>query len=65
MITHNIDATDWLRNGAVGTVTNVGIDQTTGKISIILVAFDSENVGHKTRHTIVYNSIHQNAVPIH
>ena len=29
------------------------------------VAFDSEHVGQETRHTSVYNRIHQNAVPIH
>ena len=49
----------------MGTVTNVVIDQTTGKMSVILVAFDSEHVGQETRHTSVYNSIHQNAVPRH
>ena len=65
MITTNIDVADGLTNGAMGTVTNVIIDQTTGKMSVILVAFDSEHVGHETRHTSVYNSIHQNAVPIH
>ena len=61
----NIDVADGLTNGAMGTVTNVVIDQTTGKMSVILVAFDSEHVGQETRHTGVYNSIHQNAVPIH
>ena len=65
MITMNIDVADGLTNGAMGTVTNVIIDQTTGKKSVILVAFDSEHVGQETRHTSVYNSIHQNAVPIH
>ena len=35
MITTNIDITDGLTNGAVGTVTNVVIDQTTGKMSVI------------------------------
>ena len=65
MITMNIDVADGLTNGAMGTVTNVVIDQTTGKMSVILVAFDSEHVGQETRHTSVYNSIHQNAVPIH
>ena len=45
MITTNIDVTDGLTNGAMGTVTNVVIEQTTGKISVILVAFDSEQVG--------------------
>ena len=32
MMTTNIDVTDGLTNGAVGTVTNLVIDQTTGKI---------------------------------
>ena len=65
MITTNIDVTDGLTNGAMGTVTNVVIDQTTGKMNVILVAFDSEHVGQETRHTSVYNSRNQNAVPIH
>ena len=39
MITTDIDVTDGLANGAMGTVTNVVIDQTTGKISVILVGF--------------------------
>ena len=41
MITMNIDVADGLINGAMGTVTNVITDQTTRKMSIILVAFDS------------------------
>ena len=65
MITMNIDVVDGLTNGAMGTVSNVIIDQTTGKMSVILVAFDSEHVGQETMHTSVYNSIYQNAVPIH
>ena len=64
MITTNIDITDGLTNGAMGTVTNVVIDQTTGKIGVILVAFDSEHVGQEAWYTSVYNSIDQNAVPI-
>ena len=61
----NIDVTDGLTNCAMGTVTNVVIDQTTEKMSVILVAFDSEHVGQETRYTSVYNSTNQNAVPIH
>ena len=49
----------------MGTVTNVVIDQTAGKMSVILVTFDSEHVGQEARYTSVYNSINQNAVPIH
>ena len=65
MITTNIDVADELTNGAVGTVTNVVIKQTTGKMTVILVAFDSEHVGLETKYTNVYNSINQNALPIH
>ena len=65
MITTNIDVTDWLTNGAMGTVTNVVIDQTTGKISVIIVAFDSEHTGQEAMYTSVYNSINQYAVAIH
>ena len=64
-MTTNIDVTDGLTNGGVGTVTNVVIDQTTGKIGIILVAFNSEHVGQEASYTSVYHSINQNAVPIH
>ena len=65
MMTTNIDVSDGLTNGAMGTVTNVVIDQTTGKISVILVAFDSEHIGQETRYTSAYNSRNQNVVPIH
>ena len=64
MITTNIDVTDGLTNGAMGTVTNVVIDQTTGKMSVILVVFDSEHAGQETRYTSIYNSRNQNAVPV-
>ena len=65
MVSSNIDVTEGLTNGTMGTVTDVVIDQATGKMSVILVAFDSEHVGQETRYTCVYNSINQKAVPIH
>ena len=65
MIATNIDVIDGLTNGAMGTVTNVVTEQTTGKMSVMLVAFDNEHVGQETRYTSVYHSIKQNAVPIH
>ena len=40
MITTNIDVTDGLTNGAMGTITNVVIDDRTVKMSTILVSFD-------------------------
>ena len=65
MITTNINVTDGLTNGAMGTVTNVVIDGTTGKISTILVSFHSTHVGQEAMHTSVYHSTKQNAVPIY
>ena len=65
MITTNIDVTDGLTNGAMGTVTNVVIDERTGKMSTILVSFDSKHIGQEAMHTSVYISTNQNAVPIY
>ena len=56
MITTNINVNDGLTNGAMGTVTNVVIDERTGKIISILVAFDSKHVGQEAIHTSVYKS---------
>ena len=65
MITTNNYVTDGLTNGAMGTVTNVVIDQTTGKMSAILVAFDSEYVSQEAKYTSVHHSINQNTASIH
>ena len=65
MITTNIDVTDGLKNGAVGTVTNVVIDEKRGKMSAILVSFDSKHVGQEAVHTSVHKSTNQNAVTIY
>ena len=65
MITTNIDVTDGLTNGAMGTVANVVIDETTGKMSTILVSFDTKHLGQEAMHTNVYHSTNQNAVPIY
>ena len=65
MTTTNINVTDRLTNGTMGTVTNVVIDETTGKMSIILVSFDSKHVGQEAMHTSFYHSTNQNAVPIY
>ena len=65
MITTNIDVNDGLTNGAMGTVTNVVIDERTGKMICILGAFDSKHIGQEAIHTSVYKSKNQNAVPIY
>ena len=65
MIITNIDVTDGLTNGAMGTVTNILIDERTGKMITILVSFDNKHVGQEAMHTSVYKSTKQNAVPIY
>ena len=65
MITTNIDVTDGLTNGAIGTVTNVVIDEGTGKMSAILVTFDSKTCWTKSNAASVHKSTNQNAVPIY
>ena len=59
MITTNIDVSDGLTNGAMGTVINVVIDDRTGKMSTILVSFDSTHVGQEAMHTCVHKSTNQ------
>ena len=49
----------------MGTVTNVVIDERTGKMICILVAFDIKHVGQEAIHTSVYKNKNQNAVPIY
>ena len=65
MITTNINVSDGLTNGAIGTVTNVLMDERTGKMITILVAFDSKHVGQEAIYTSVYKSKLQNAVPLY
>ena len=65
MITTNIDVTDDLTNGAMGTVKNVVIYDRTGKMSTILVSFDNKHVGQEAMYTSVHKSTNQNAVPIY
>ena len=65
MITTNINVNDGLTNGAMGTVTNVVIDERTGKMICILVVFDSKHVGQEAIHTNAYKNNNQNAVPIY
>ena len=57
MVTTSIDVTDGLTNSANGTVTNVVIDETTGKISIILVAFMIVNMLDKKQGTQVFITV--------
>ena len=65
MLTTNIDVNEGLTNGAVGAVTNVVIDERTGKMITILVSFDSKQFGQEAMHTSVNKSTNLDAVPIY
>ena len=49
----------------MGTVTNVVIDERTGAMICILVAFDSKHVRQEAIHTGAYKNKNQNVVPIY
>ena len=59
MITTNIDVSDGLTNGAMGTITDVVIDERTGKMICILVVFDSKDVGQEAIHMSAYKNKNQ------
>ena len=45
MLTTNIDVSDGLTNGAMGTVVGVVLKNTTNKLHVVLVQFDIGQVG--------------------
>ena len=50
MLTINIDISDGLTNGAMGTVANIITEEITGEMKTILVQFDNDNVGCEIGH---------------
>ena len=64
MLTINIDISDGLTNGAMGTVANIITEEITGEMKTILVEFDNDNVGCEAKYTSLYTNINHNAVPI-
>ena len=64
MLTTNIDVSDGLTNGAMGTVTNVVKDQHTSKIKAILVNFDHETIGEGAKAKSIYRHINSSSVPV-
>ena len=63
-LTTNIDVSDSLTNGAMGSVSNIIIDKHKQKIQAVLVQFDNETIGEETKKTSMYKHINKNAVPI-
>ena len=49
MITKNIDVSDGLTNGEMGTVTDIVLDTSTLIVKAILVRFDYESIGQEAR----------------
>ena len=64
MLTINIDVSDGLTNGAMGTVANIITEEITGEMKTILVEFDNDNVGCEAKYMSLYTNINHNAVPI-
>ena len=64
MLTTNVDVSDGLTNGVMGTVTNVVPCTTPHKIRAVLVKFDNDRVGSNAKQMSMYKSIDKNSVPI-
>ena len=63
MLTTNVDVSDGLTNGTMGTVVHVVRDN-TGSPSVILVQFDGSTIGENARASSPYKHINRSAVPI-
>ena len=64
MLTTNIDVSDGLTNGAVGTVKYVITEEITKRVKAILVEFDNTDVGQEAKSKSLYKHINSKAVPI-
>ena len=64
MLTTNIDVSDGLTNGTVGTVKYVITEKITKRVKVILVEFDNRDVGQVAKFKSLYEHINSKAVPI-
>ena len=64
MLTTNVDVSDGLTNGVMGTVTHVVPCTTPHKIRAVLVKFDNDRVGSNAKQVSMYKHIDKNSVPI-
>ena len=65
MIITNIDVSDGLTNGVMGTIVNILKDEEEVNVKVILVKFDNSDVGQSGRSQSLYKNINnRNAVPI-
>ena len=65
MLTTNIDVSDGLTNGIVGTVKYVITEEITKRVKVILVEFDNKDVGQEAKSNSQYKHINSKAVPIY
>ena len=63
MLTANVDVSDGLVNGAMGSVVCV-ITDNKNEVNVILIYFDNANVGLKCIQTSSYKNVYPKAVPI-
>ena len=63
MLTCNIDISDGLTNGAMGTVTGI-VQKQNNTLHVILVRFDSDKVGDNAKSNSKYKDRDSDAVPI-
>ena len=64
MITKNINVSDGLTNGAMGTVTDIVLDTSTLIVKAILVRFDYDSIGQEAHSVSMYKHINKTLVPI-
>ena len=64
MLTTNIDVSDGLTNGTVGTVKYVITEEITKRVKVILVEFDNIDVGQVAKSKSLYRHINSKAAPI-
>ena len=64
MITTNIDVSDGLTNGVMGSIVDIVKDEKKLNVKVILVKFDNRDVGQSARSNSLYKHINSDAVPI-
>ena len=65
IITKNVDVSDGLTKGAMGTVADIVLDTSTLIVKAILVRFDYESIGQEAHSISMYEHINKTSVPIH
>ena len=64
VLTTNVDVSDGLTNGAVGTVKYVITEEITKRVKVILVELDNRDVGQEAKSKSRYKHINSKAVPV-